>query len=62
MFSLEGHTALVTGASRGIGREIALAFARAGADLVLVARGREALEELACAVRAGGPFGCRFPV
>ncbi len=61
MFSLEGHTALVTGASRGIGREIALAFARAGADLVLIARGREALEELACAVRQEGRSAAVFP-
>jgi len=51
MFSLEGRTALVTGASRGIGREIALAFARAGANLALVARGREALERVACEIR-----------
>lgn len=35
---LEGKTALVTGASRNIGREIALAFAREGADLVLNTR------------------------
>ena len=34
--ALEGKTALVTGAAQGIGREIALVFARSGADLVLV--------------------------
>ena len=32
---LEGKTALITGASRNIGKEIALTFAREGADLVL---------------------------
>ena len=43
----EGSVAVVTGAGRGIGREIALAFAREGSDLVLAARGEEALAETA---------------
>ncbi len=44
---LEGRTALVTGASRGIGRAAAVALARAGARLHLLARSRDALEALA---------------
>jgi 2-deoxy-D-gluconate 3-dehydrogenase len=46
LFGLDGKIAIVTGASRGIGRDIALALARAGADLALVARDREQLEEV----------------
>ncbi len=44
---VNGRVALVTGASRGIGREIALALARRGALLALVARDAHALEALA---------------
>jgi NAD(P)-dependent dehydrogenase (short-subunit alcohol dehydrogenase family) len=47
MFQLEGKTAIVTGASRGIGEAIAKGFARAGADLVLVSRNLSALEGVA---------------
>jgi NAD(P)-dependent dehydrogenase (short-subunit alcohol dehydrogenase family) len=43
IFSLEGRVALVTGASSGIGRRMALAFAGVGADVVLVARRRGVL-------------------
>jgi NAD(P)-dependent dehydrogenase (short-subunit alcohol dehydrogenase family) len=51
---LAGKTAIVTGASRGIGRAIALAYAEAGADLALLARDQERLEEVATGVRATG--------
>ncbi len=54
--TLAGKTAVVTGASRGIGRAIAVEFARAGADVALVGRDVAALEETAAAcagARAG---------
>jgi 3-oxoacyl-[acyl-carrier protein] reductase len=51
---LEGKVALVTGASRGIGRATALLLAEEGADVALVARGSEALEEVAAEVRNQG--------
>jgi NAD(P)-dependent dehydrogenase (short-subunit alcohol dehydrogenase family) len=47
MFQLTGKTAIVTGASRGIGEAIAKGFAEAGADAVLVSRNMAALEEVA---------------
>jgi short-subunit dehydrogenase len=51
-----GDTALVTGASRGIGRHIAIALAQRGADVVLVARGLKGLADVAAEVRD------RYPV
>jgi NADP-dependent 3-hydroxy acid dehydrogenase YdfG len=53
--SLEGRTALVTGASAGIGREVALALAREGVRVALLARSGRTLEEVAKEIgRAGG--------
>ncbi len=48
----EGKTAIVTGASRGIGRAIAMDLAHHGAAVALVGRDRNALEETAAACRA----------
>ncbi len=50
--SLQGRIALVTGASRGIGRASALALAKAGAHVVAVARTQGGLEELDDEIRA----------
>jgi 2-deoxy-D-gluconate 3-dehydrogenase len=36
LFSLDGHTALVTGGTRGIGQSMAIALAEAGADIILL--------------------------
>lgn len=54
MFRLDGQVAVVTGASKGIGRAIALAFAEAGAKVVLAARTLADLEALADEIRAAG--------
>jgi NAD(P)-dependent dehydrogenase (short-subunit alcohol dehydrogenase family) len=46
-FRLDGKTALVTGAGRGIGRGVALALATAGAEIILVSRTKSQLHEVA---------------
>jgi gluconate 5-dehydrogenase len=53
-FRLDGKRLLITGGSRGFGREIALAAAEAGADVVLVARDAEALAKTAAEVEERG--------
>jgi NAD(P)-dependent dehydrogenase (short-subunit alcohol dehydrogenase family) len=54
LFDLTGKNAFVTGASRGIGQAIAVAFAEAGANVALVARSADGLAENAAAVKAAG--------
>jgi NAD(P)-dependent dehydrogenase (short-subunit alcohol dehydrogenase family) len=54
MGRLTGKVALVTGASRGLGRAVALAYAREGAALAICARGEEALLRVAEEIRALG--------
>jgi|HubBroStandDraft_3_1064219.scaffolds.fasta_scaffold05225_2 NAD(P)-dependent dehydrogenase (short-subunit alcohol dehydrogenase family) len=51
---LQGKGILITGASRGLGAALARELARRGARLILVARGEQALEEVAAAIRAAG--------
>jgi NAD(P)-dependent dehydrogenase (short-subunit alcohol dehydrogenase family) len=53
-FRLEGRTALVTGAGRGIGRACAIALAQAGAEVWLAARTRNEIEQAAAEIRAAG--------
>src|SRR5687768_12970114 len=54
VYSLEGRTAIVTGASGGLGKEAALALADVGCDVVIAARNRQALSEVAAAVEGKG--------
>jgi dehydrogenase/reductase SDR family protein 4 len=63
LFSLKGKVAVITGASRGIGRSIALAFAEAGADLVVSSRNRRPpeLEKVAGEVLALGKKALAVP-
>src|SRR5215211_6059673 len=59
---LNGRIAVVTGASRGIGRAAALALAQAGAHVVALARTQGALEELDDAIRERGSSATLGPV
>jgi 3-oxoacyl-[acyl-carrier protein] reductase len=58
---LSGKTALVTGAGRGIGREIALAYAREGSRVALVARSADELSAVASEIEALGPQALALP-
>ena len=54
LFQLDGHCALVTGASKGIGAGLARGLAEAGADLILLARGQRDLEQVRDQLRDTG--------
>jgi 3-oxoacyl-[acyl-carrier protein] reductase len=60
MASLQGKTALVTGASQGIGRACALALAGAGAKVALAARNEAKLNEVAAEIAAAGGAAAVF--
>lgn len=60
-FALPDKVAVVTGASGGLGRGVALALAAAGAHVALVGRRREPLEEVAKEIRALGPRSLAVP-
>lgn len=53
-FRLDGKRLFITGGSRGLGREMALAIAQAGADVILVGRDLPSLEQTATDIRACG--------
>ena len=59
---LANRTAVITGASRGIGRAAALAYAAAGAHIIAVARTQGALEELDDEIQALGGTATLVPV
>src|SRR5260370_20082135 len=61
MHPLQGKTVLITGASSGIGRAAALRLASYGASVVLGARTREALDEIAGAINSKGGEALAVP-
>ena len=62
LFDLGGKTALITGGSRGLGREMALAFADHGADVIVTSRKLPNCESVAAEIEARGrnamPYAC----
>ena len=54
MFDLDGRVAVITGGSRGLGREMALAFAERGADVLVASRKLDACEAVAAEIEALG--------
>ncbi|MFC4354272.1 SDR family NAD(P)-dependent oxidoreductase [Chryseomicrobium palamuruense] len=62
LFSLKGKVAIVTGSSKGIGREIAIAVAKAGADVALVARNEKELNSVVLEIKELGQQALAVPV
>ena len=62
MESLQGHVALVTGASQGIGRACGIALAKAGATVVLAARNEEKLNAVVAEIEATGGKAVAYPL
>ncbi len=62
LHTLKGKTALITGASRGIGAAVAKAYARAGAHVVLIARSVEGLKKIDDDIRATGGKATLMPL
>ena len=62
MRDLRNATVVIAGASSGIGRAAALAFARAGSNLAVIARRKDALEEVAAECRALGVRAIALPI
>jgi 3-oxoacyl-[acyl-carrier protein] reductase len=62
MESLQGHVALVTGASQGIGRACAVTLAKAGATVALAARNEAKLKEVVALIEAEGGKAAAFPL
>lgn len=60
MESLQGHVALVTGASQGIGRACAMTLAKAGATVALAARNEEKLQQVVAEIEADGGKAVAF--
>jgi NAD(P)-dependent dehydrogenase (short-subunit alcohol dehydrogenase family) len=58
---LDGQVAVVTGGSKGIGRQIALALAEAGADVAVSARGKDALEHTTSEIEGMGRRALAVP-
>jgi gluconate 5-dehydrogenase len=61
-FELEGRTAIVTGASRGLGRQLACALARFGADLVLTSRDPSGCAETQAEIESMGRRAVSLPL
>ena len=63
LFDFTGKVALVTGGSRGLGREMALALAARGADVVITSRKADACASVAAEIEASGAasHGLRLP-